>query len=234
MPTDPKIAKVIIPALNEQESISKVIKELPKKWISEIIVVDNGSVDKTASIARSHGATVLSEPQRGYGKACLKGLHYIKNQQTRTDIVIFIDADYSDYPADIEKIITPILKQNYDFVLGARVKHLQEKGAMTLPQRFGNLLATFLMHHLYNSKFTDLGPLRAIKYDKLISLGMQDTTYGWTIEMQLKALKHKLKYLEIPVRYKKRIGTSKISGTIKGVIMAGYKILSWIFKYRKG
>ena len=222
--------KVIIPAFNEADSIAKVIKEIPDT-VSEIIVVSNNSTDKTIENARNAGATVLSEDRMGYGYACLKGMHYIGKQSNPPDIIVFIDGDYSDYPEELNKLVAPILNENKDFVIGARVKRLREEGSMTPQQVFGNWLATFLMKLLFRATYTDLGPFRAIKYDKLLQLQMEDKTYGWTIEMQLKALKKKLSYVEVPVRYKKRIGVSKVSGTVKGSIFAGIKILGWIFKY---
>jgi|TARA_B110001452_G_scaffold156368_1_gene130196 glycosyltransferase involved in cell wall biosynthesis len=222
--------KVIIPAYNEAKSIGKVIKNLPL-FVNEIIVVDNGSTDQTAIYARQLGATVLTEVKSGYGNACLKGVHYINKQKTVTDIVVFIDGDYSDYPEELTKIIAPIIEKDIDFVLGSRVKNLRAKGSMQPQQIFGNWLATFLMKVFFKSRFTDLGPFRAIKHDVLKSLKMQDPTYGWTVEMQLKILKKKYKYLEIPVRYRNRIGVSKVSGTLKGSIFAGIKILTWILKY---
>ncbi|WP_010522201.1 glycosyltransferase family 2 protein [Aquimarina agarivorans] len=222
--------KVIIPAINEEDSLPKVIAEIPN-IVSEIIVVNNGSTDNTAKVAKLAGATVLDEPNKGYGNACLRGLKCIAASKTTPDIIVFLDGDYSDYPQEMINILDPILTKDIDFVIGARVAEYREKGSMTFPQRFGNWLATFLMRLLFKSTFTDLGPFRAIKYDKLVLLEMEDKTYGWTVEMQLKALKHKLTYTEIPVHYKKRIGVSKVSGTIKGAIFAGIKILSWIFKY---
>lgn len=221
---------VIIPAYNEADSITKVIDDIPK-IVGEIIVVNNNSTDNTEENAKKAGATVLNEKNRGYGNACLKGLEYIANQIEKPNIIVFLDGDYSDYPEELSKIIVPIIEENIDFVIGARVKNLREKGSMTTPQIFGNWLATSLMTLFFNAKFTDLGPFRAIKYDKLLMLNMVDKTYGWTIEMQLKVLKHKLTYLEVPVNYRNRIGVSKVSGTIKGSIFAGIKILSWIFKY---
>ena len=222
--------KVIIPAYNEGDSIAHVISELPKS-VSEIIVVNNNSTDDTVINATKAGATVLTENRKGYGYACLCGMHYIKAQLEQPDIIVFIDGDYSDYPEELDKIVAPILNDNMDFVIGARRKELRETGSMTFPQIFGNGLATFLMKLFFGSKFTDLGPFRAIKYEKLKELQMQDKTYGWTVEMQLKALRKKLAYTEVPVRYKKRIGVSKVSGTVKGAIFAGGKILGWIFKY---
>lgn len=226
----PKVIKVIIPAYNEADSIGKVIKDIPE-MVEEIIVVSNASTDATEINARKAGATVLVESRKGYGYACLRGMEYLSKGDNSPDIVVFLDGDYSDYPEELGKLVTPIIRANIDMVIGARVKELREKGSMTAPQIFGNWLATSLMRLLFNGRFTDLGPFRAIKYPKLLQLGMEDKTYGWTIEMQLKALKQDLSYVEIPVHYRKRIGTSKVSGTLKGAFMAGVKILGWIFKY---
>ena len=225
-----QIIRVIIPAYNEEQSIAKVINDIPQ-IVSEIIVVDNNSNDFTSKEAKIAGATVIHEKRLGYGYACLKGLEFICNNNYTTDIVVFLDGDYSDYPEELVKIINPIINRNVDFVLGSRIKRLREVGAMMPQQIFGNWLATHLMKLFFNANYTDLGPFRAIKFEKLMALNMEDKTYGWTIEMQLKALKHKLCYEEIPVKYKNRIGTSKVSGTIKGSILAGVKILGWIFKY---
>ena len=222
--------KVIIPAYNEAPAISKVIGDIPN-FVQEIIVVDNGSTDPTSEVAKRAGATVLIEPNKGYGFACLKGIEYIQNSNQKTDIIVFIDGDYSDYPQQMFEIIAPILNQNIDFVLGTRKKNLSEKGAMRPQQRFGNWLATNLMRLFFDSKFTDLGPFRAIKYQVLKQLSMKDKTYGWTVEMQLKILKQNFTYMEVPVKYRNRIGVSKVSGTLKGTIFAGVKILTWIFKY---
>ena len=222
--------KVIIPAYNEEESIGHVLKDIPNH-VQEVIVVSNASTDTTEEVAVRGGATVLVESDMGYGNACLKGLHYIATQEQQPDIVVFLDGDYSDYPEQLDAIIAPILKENVDMVIGARDKRLREKGSMTIPQIFGNWLATTLMSLFFGAKFTDLGPFRAMKYDSLLALGMQDKTYGWTVEMQLKVLKRKMTYTEVPVKYRNRIGVSKVSGTIKGAIFAGIKILSWIFKY---
>ncbi len=222
--------KVIIPAFNEADSIAKVINEIPDT-VSEIIVVNNDSSDETAKNAENAGATVLTEAKKGYGYACLCGMYYLAQQSNPPDIVVFIDGDYSDYPEDLTKVVRPIIDQDIDFVIGARAKELREAGSMTPQQIFGNWLATFLMKLFFKATFTDLGPFRAIKYNKLLTLQMEDKTYGWTVEMQLKALKKHLTYVEVPVRYKKRIGLSKVSGTVKGSIFAGIKILGWIFKY---
>ncbi|WP_417556752.1 glycosyltransferase family 2 protein [Mesoflavibacter zeaxanthinifaciens] len=225
----PKV-KVIIPAFNEQDSIANVIQDIPS-IVEEVIVVSNNSTDLTEVNAKHAGATVLTENRKGYGYACLKGMDYISKQQSKPDIIVFLDGDYSDYPEELTKIIAPIIEDNIDLVIGSRVKELREDGAMTPQQIFGNWLATKLMSLFFKAKFTDLGPFRAIKYDKLLALNMVDKTYGWTVEMQLKALKQKLSYTEVPVNYRNRIGVSKVSGTIKGSIFAGIKILSWIFKY---
>ena len=224
------IIKVIIPAHNEANSIANVINDIPD-MVDEVIVVSNNSNDDTEIVAKKAGATVLTESRKGYGYACLKGMDYITQQPTKPDIIVFLDGDYSDYPEQLPEIVTPILNNNKDFVIGARVKRLREQGSMTIPQIFGNWLATRLMRWFFGSRFTDLGPFRAIKYDKLLALNMEDKTYGWTVEMQLKALKQKFDYEEIPVKYRNRIGVSKVSGTLKGAIFAGIKILGWIFKY---
>jgi glycosyltransferase involved in cell wall biosynthesis len=224
------VVKVIIPAYNEEASIRNVIYDIPS-LVDEIIVVNNNSTDATVQNAQQAGATVLSEPKPGYGNACLKGIDYIKQQKTAPDIVVFLDGDYSDYPEELIKIIAPLIEDDIDFVIGSRVEKFREKGAMKPQQIFGNWLATFLMRVFFNSKFTDLGPFRAIKYNTLLSLEMEDQTYGWTVEMQLKILKQNFTYEEIPVKYRNRIGVSKVSGTLKGSIFAGIKILTWIFKY---
>ncbi len=226
----PPIIKVIIPAFNEEDSIAHVINEIPD-MVSEVIVVSNNSTDTTETVAKNAGATVLQQPRKGYGYACLKGMDYVASCDPKPNIIVFLDGDYSDYPAELANIVAPILDQDIDMVIGSRVKELRESGSMTSPQIFGNWLATSLMKLFFGAKFTDLGPFRAIKYDKLLSLGMVDKTYGWTVEMQLKVLKKRYSYTEVPVHYKKRIGVSKVSGTIKGAIFAGVKILSWIFKY---
>ncbi len=223
------IIKVIIPAYNEERSIGHVLADIPS-IVDEVIVVSNNSTDETMAIATAHGATVLEESRKGYGYACLKGMNYI-SQGDLPDIVVFLDGDYSDYPEQLLELIEPILNQNIDLVIGARRKDMREPGAMTGPQIFGNWLATSLMRLFFNSRFNDLGPFRAIKYDKLLALQMEDKTYGWTVEMQLKALKKGYSYTEIPMRYRNRIGVSKVSGTFKGAIFAGVKILTWIFKY---
>ncbi len=224
------IIKVIIPAFNEEKAIANVIAEIPK-IVNEIIVISNNSTDRTIEVAQNAGATVLLESQKGYGYACLKGMDYVSKLNQKPDIIVFLDGDYSDFPEELTKLVQPIVNKKTLFVIGARNKNLRENGSMTPQQIFGNWLATFLMKWFFNSKFTDLGPFRAIDYNTLISLKMEDKTYGWTVEMQLKVLKNKINYIEIPVRYKNRIGISKVSGTLKGSIMAGIKIIGWIVKY---
>ena len=226
----PDIA-AIIPAYNEEKAIGKVIREIPKDLVTEIVVVNNNSDDNTKKIALSEGATVIDEPKRGYGQACLKGIDYLKNKSPQTDIVVFMDGDHSDYPAELSKLVNPIIKNGMDMVIGSRTLGKAEKGALTPQQIFGNRLATTLIRILYGTRYTDLGPFRAIKFSSLLELKMQDTNYGWTTEMQIKAAKQKLNISEIPVNYRSRIGTSKISGTIKGSISAGYKIIKTIFRY---
>ncbi len=222
--------KVIIPAYNEQDSIANVIRDIPA-FVDEVIVISNNSTDDTELNAKNAGATVLKEDRKGYGYACLKGMQYISKKNNKPDIIVFLDGDYSDYPEQLTEIVSPIINKDIDFVIGSRIKRLREKGSMTPQQVFGNWLATFLMKLFFKANFTDLGPFRAIKYSKLLELQMEDKTYGWTVEMQLKVLKKKFSYTEIPVKYRNRIGVSKVSGTVKGTIFAGVKILSWIFKY---
>ncbi len=221
---------VIIPAFNEENAIGEVIREIPE-GITEVVVVNNASTDNTAQIAQQAGATVLFEPVPGYGRACLKGIDYLKKSTPQPDIIVFLDGDHSDYPEEIPMVAKPIIERDADLVIGSRALGNKEQGSMTPQQIFGNWLATRLLKLFYNTKFTDLGPFRAIRFDKLLELNMQDTTYGWTVEMQLKAAKLKMKCMEVPVRYRKRIGVSKISGTLKGTVMAGYKIITTIFKY---
>ena len=227
---EPKIV-VIIPAFNEENSIAKVIKDIPAGLADEVIVVNNNSSDATEVNARNAGATVVNEDRPGYGYACLKGIDYIKGLQSLPDIVVFIDGDYSDLPEEIPLLVHPIINDEIDMVIGSRALGKKEKGSMTAPQLFGNWLATRLLKIIYDVRYTDLGPFRAIKYEKLLEINMQDTTYGWTVEMQLKAAKLKMNTTEVPVSYRKRIGMSKISGTVKGTVLAGYKIITTIFKH---
>ncbi len=224
------IVTVIIPAFNEEQSIGKVVHDIPKSVVEHVIVVNNGSTDNTVEVASNAGALVFDESRRGYGWACLKGIE--ESQKLDTEIVVFLDGDYSDYPEEIPDVIAPILEQNMDMVIGSRVLGKREKGSLTPQQVFGNWLATRLIRIFYRARFTDLGPFRAIKAESLEQLKMADKTYGWTIEMQIKAAKHKMNFCEVPVNYKKRIGVSKVSGTVKGTVLAGIKIIFAVFKYR--
>lgn len=222
---------MIIPAFNEELAIKNVIIDIPKDVVREIVVVNNNSTDQTELVATSNGAKVIAENQKGYGNACLKGIHYLKRKETKPDIVVFLDADYSDHPEQMKDLVRPIIQKEKDLVIGSRVMGNAEKKSITLQQRFGNWLATRLILLIYGFRYTDLGPFRAIDFNKLLDLNMSDKNYGWTVEMQLKAVKKKLRVMEVPVDYRKRIGISKISGTIKGTILAGYKIITTIFKY---
>ena len=224
------IVDVIIPAYNEENSIDLVIKEIPT-FVRNIIVVNNNSSDKTYQIALKSGALVVDEPVPGYGRACLKGMELVKQNALPPEIVVFLDADYSDYPQELTALIKPILAGKADLVIGSRALGNRETGSMTFPQIFGNWLATRLIKVFYAHAYTDLGPFRAIRWEKLLALEMEDKTFGWTIEMQIKAVKKRLRITELPVNYKKRIGVSKISGTVKGTLMAGYKIIGAVFKY---
>jgi len=218
---------VIIPAYNEEKSIAKVIGDIPTDVVSEVIVVNNNSNDNTETVALNAGAKVLFEKQKGYGAACLKGIDYLK--ENIPDIVVFLDGDYSDYPEEIIDLIKPIEHDDYDFVLGSRVIGEREKGALPLQSRIGSVVAGKLINLFWKVKYTDLGPFRAIKYNKLLELDMQDKWFGWTIEMQIRAAKKNYKILEIPVRYRKRIGKSKVTGTLKGTVMASVIIMKTIF-----
>jgi glycosyltransferase involved in cell wall biosynthesis len=223
------IIKVIIPAFNEEKSIGKVIHAIPKNIVKHVIVVSNTSTDNTVEVAKAAGAIVLEENRKGYGWACLLGIE--KSKELNSEIIVFLDGDFSDFPEEIPKVVAPILERNIDMVIGSRALGIKEKGSLTPQQVFGNWLATKLIRIFYRAQFTDLGPFRAIKADKLNELGMEDKTYGWTIEMQIKAVKKGLTFTEVPVNYKKRIGVSKVSGTVKGTILAGIKIISAVFKY---
>lgn len=227
---DPVIV-VIIPAFNEQNSVGAVVRDIPGTLVDEVIVVNNNSTDDTRLSASAAGATVLDQPVQGYGNACLKGMEYVGQRVPRPDIIVFLDADYSDHPEEMPALVRPIIDDEADLVIGSREKGNREAGSMTFPQIFGNRLATFLLKRLYRTEFSDLGPFRAIRYSSLLEIGMRDKTYGWTVEMQLKAAKNGLRCVEVPVSYRRRIGVSKVSGTVKGTVLAGYKILWTIFKY---
>ena len=224
---------VIIPALNEEQALPLVLRDLPA--VGRVIVVDNGSTDSTAAVAANAGAIVVSEPRRGYGSACLCGLAEIERRTAAGEspprVVVFVDADHSDHADLLPQLVAPIFENQADFVLGSRILGEREPGAMPPAAYFGNHLACFLMRVLFGARFTDLGPIRAIDYAKLRELAMCDTNYGWTIEMQIKAVRAGLRWLEIPVPYRCRVGVSKISGTVSGVFKAGSKILWTIARY---
>ena len=221
------IISVIIPAYNEENSIGRVLNDLPKEQLKEIIVVNNASTDNTAEVARINGVTVVEERRRGYGAACLRGISVVSD----SDIVVFVDGDYSDYPEELDQLIKPITENRADFVLGSRMIYPESREALLPQARYGNKLATFLIYIFFGYRFTDLGPFRAIRFDSLKQINMVDTDFGWTVEMQIKAIKNNLRIEEIPVHYRKRIGISKITGTISGTFKAGVKIMYTIFKY---
>lgn len=221
---------VIIPALDEERSLPKVLAEIPRSLVSEVVVVDNGSRDRTSEVARASGATVISEPRAGYGQACLTGIAHLA--KAAPDIVVFIDGDYSDRAAEMTDLVKPILEDRADLVVGSRVLGRRERGALAPHARWGNWLATRMIHLLYGYRFTDLGPFRAIRYQTLLALDMQDRDYGWTAEMQARAARAGVRAVEVPVSYHRRIGKSKITGTVKGTLLAGYKILTTIVRVR--
>ncbi len=222
-------ADAVIPALNEAESLGLVLDALPRPPIRRVVVADNGSTDATARVAREHGAIVVFEPHRGYGAACLEALHALKADPP--DVVLFLDADGSDDPAEAPAVLAPILEGRADLVVGSRVLGLREPGALSPHARFGNWLATRLIAAFYGARYTDLGPFRAIRYDALVGLEMKDRDFGWTVEMQVKAARRGLRHIEVPVRYRRRVGRSKISGTVGGSVRAGVKILGTVFAH---
>lgn len=228
----PPLIDVIIPAFNEENAVGNVVRDLPRAWVREVVVVNNNSRDDTRRAAEAAGATVLDEPRQGYGYACLKGIEYLNTKEVPPEVVVFIDADYSDYPEELPSLVEHLVAQQLDLVIGSRALGKRQRGAMTPQQVVGNWLATTLMRWFYGIRYTDLGPFRAVRYAKLLEMKMEDKTYGWTVEMQLKAAKLGMAVGEVPVTYRVRIGHSKVSGTLKGTLLAGYKILSWIFKYR--
>ena len=211
---------VVIPALNEVDAIGRVIADIPS-WVDRIVIADNGSTDGTGDAARSAGATVVVEPEKGYGAACLAGIAALG----AVDVVVFLDGDFSDHPGDMADLVDPIVAGSADFVLASRAIGKREPGSLTPQQMFGNWLATTLIAGIWRHRYTDLGPFRAIRKTSLDALAMADRNFGWTVEMQIKAAEQKLRILEVPARYRRRIGVSKVSGTVKGTIMAGYKIL---------
>ena len=218
---------VIIPVLNEEQTLPFVLNDIPKDLVDEVVVIDNGSTDKTPEIARESGATLLFESRKGYGYPCLKGMEYLKTK--KPDIVVFVDGNHSDHPDEIFKLVGPMVKGDYDLVCGSRVMGEIEEGALRVPVRFGNFLATILIRLFYGFKYTDVGPFRAIKFDKLLKLDMNDNL-GWTVEMQAKAIKAGFKILEVPVSYRGGTGKSKFTGNIKGIAIIGYRIIRAILK----
>ena len=218
---------VIIPAFNEAEAIGQVIGDLPKDLVDEVVVVNNASTDRTAHNATAAGAKVLYEERRGYGNACLAGLAYAAT--CSYDVIVFLDGDYSDHPEELSAIMAPIMADQCDMVIGSRIAGNSEPGAMLLQARVGNRLACLLMRLFWGAEYTDLGPFRAIRYQDLVRLNMQDRTFGWTIEMQIKAYLAGLRTCEVPVSYRRRVGVSKITGTVAGTIKASYKILWMLF-----
>lgn len=220
---------VVIPAFNEEDSIAHVVKAIPRHYVAEIVVVNNGSTDRTAEVARASGATVLTEPRRGYGYACMRGIAHATD--SGAEIIVFLDGDNSDYPEDLADVTRPITSEGYEMVIGSRVLGMKERGAL-LPQAiFGNWLACLLIKWFWGYRFTDLGPFRAVRMSALKRMQMRDPTFGWTVEMQIKAAKLRLKCREVPVRYRKRIGRSKVTGTFSGTVKASLKIIYTIFKY---
>lgn len=219
-----KTVAVIIPAFNEEQSIAKVISAIPK-WVDDVLVVDNGSTDQTIQRAEHAGAKVISEPQKGYGAACYRGIEEMQN----ADIIVFLDADFSDHPDKMYLLVDPITEGRVQIVIGSRTLGKVERGALTPQQRYGNGLACFLIKLFWGKSYTDLGPFRAISSTALRQINMQDRGFGWTVEMQIRAIQEGMNVLEVPVPYRKRIGKSKISGTVKGTIMAGTVILKTIF-----
>jgi glycosyltransferase involved in cell wall biosynthesis len=220
---------VVIPALNERESLPRVLGDLPWDLLREVVVVDNGSTDGTAEAAREGGARVVIEPQRGYGRACLTGIAALD----ATDVVVFLDADYSDRPEELPAVVAPILEGRADMVIGSRVLGEREPGALLPQARFGNLLSVTLIRSLCGARYTDLGPFRAIRRGALDALQMRDEDFGWTVEMQVKAARAGLRVVEVPVRYRRRIGRSKITGTVRGTVLAGWKILVTIARHHR-
>jgi glycosyltransferase involved in cell wall biosynthesis len=220
---------VIIPAFNEARAIGRVIGDIPSDLVDEVVVVNNASTDETEKNARAAGATVLTEPRQGYGYACLRGIDYAKTKQP--DIVVFLDGDYSDHPDEMPRLVDPIRRDEADFVLGSRIRGETEPGAMLPQAQIGNRVACTLMRWIWGAEYTDLGPFRAIRFRDLLALGMQDKTFGWTIEMQIKAVQAGLRIREVPVSYRRRVGVSKITGTVSGTLKASAKILWTIGRF---
>ncbi len=219
---------VIIPVFNERDSLPLVVGAIPRDRVDEIVVVDNGSTDGTRLVARGLPVRLVREDRRGYGSACLAGIAALA--ASPPNVVVFLDGDFSDHPEEMPALLYAIAG-GADLVIGSRTRGKREPGALLPQARFGNALACFLIHRIFGHRFTDLGPFRAIRWDSLTALGMEDTTFGWTVEMQVKAVRKGLVTVEVPVSYRKRVGVSKITGTVSGTVRAGTKILWTIGKY---
>ncbi len=220
---------VIIPAFNEARAIGQVIGHLPSARVHTVVVVDNASTDETARNAQQAGALVVREPQRGYGAACLAGIRYARS--LAPDVLVFLDGDYSDHPEELPRLLDPIARGEADFVVGSRLRGRRERGAMPLPAVVGGWIAGHWIRLVWGQRWTDLGPFRAIRMGALDALGMEDETFGWTVEMQIKAARAGLRCVEVPVSYRRRIGVSKITGTISGTLRAAAKILWTLLRY---
>jgi glycosyltransferase involved in cell wall biosynthesis len=214
---------VVIPALDEEHALPRVLREIPRPPVRRVVVADNGSRDRTAEVARAEGAEVVHEPRRGYGAACLRALAHLAADPP--DVVVFVDGDHSDHPAELPSLLTPIDRGEADLVIGSRTLGRAERGSLTPQQRVGNAVACVALSRLYGARYTDLGPFRAIRWEALLGLDMRDRDYGWTVEMQIKAARARLRHAEVPVSYRRRIGASKVSGTLRGTIGASHKIL---------
>ncbi len=219
----PRSVDVVIPALDEERALPKVLAEIPRALVRRVVVADNGSRDGTARVARAAGAEVVHEPRRGYGRACLKALRHIATDPP--EVIVFLDGDYSDHPAEMHALVAPLLSGEAELVIGSRTLGRRERGSLTPQQRVGNAVACVALRGLYGARYSDLGPFRAIRWDVLADLDMRDPTYGWTVEMQIKAARQGRRHLEVPVSYRRRIGRSKVSGTVKGTLLASGKIL---------
>ena len=220
---------VVIPALNEEAALPRVLEEIPKPPVRRVVVADNGSTDRTAEVAAKHGAEVVYESERGYGAACLKALAHLSADPP--DIVVFLDGDYSDHPDELPLVVAPIGSGDADLVIGSRAIGRAQAGALSPQQRVGNAIACRALTALYGARYTDLGPFRAIRWEALQRIGMEDRNYGWTVEMQIKAAQQGLVHTEVPVSYRPRIGVSKVSGTVRGSVSAGAKILWMLGRY---